>query len=615
MPLCIPKEYFGKIGFEDVFQITDSLEREKKLGEFFDLKTAKDINNRFEKVKLLKKTEIGYDNMIKTIKGLDIEKQIEFKAKLKAELDRKATLLEDMQTSGEVKTQEIMDIENLSKDIYNKKNGLDISDADSKRLMEATNTADEASRLPKDANGNFDPVYAKAKYDLQKTIGEIKEKKPQVFKNGKFVNENLFFGKNSKMARETENMSKMEKIAYFLNENRKYVSSGTFKAIKATWDLSSLFIQGPKIFLTSPKVFYNTFKKAFKTLGGQKAWEAWNVMMLSKGRMAEGIEAGLRMGVEEQLMKGTKSNRFDNFFTASLQKARYDIYENTVNSMEKKFGRKLDVTDANYESLVEKAKQDYKIKNNVTDEVADKKFVKPKKDSQLLKEAAADANKMTGTTNLGKAEVLSPALNESFFAARFGLSDVRMYTDLLDPTMSGIGRARAAKRVGQSMGTMLGTYFLLAQAFPDATETDPTSANFMRFKIGNKWVGIKMPGEWLFKLVAKGIMQRESNKNGVVTNYDSSAYNGKTFGTAAMRTFRSKLAPLPSVITDIATGKDYMGRPATIGREALNLVAPITTSGIIERAWKNISGEEQQSIVEQLVNAGTDVVGITSYEQ
>lgn len=608
MPLCIPKEYFGKTGFEDVFKIKDSLQREKKLGEFFDLKTAKDINNRFEKVKLLKKTEQGYDNMIKTIKGLDVEKRESFIAKLKAETERKAKLLEDMQTSGEVKTSEIMDIENLSKDIYNKKNGLEISDIDSKRLMEATNVAEEASKLPKDKYGNFDPIYAKAKYDLQKTIGEIKAKKPQVMKNGKLVSENKFFGKDSTMARETEGLSNREKLLYLLDQNRKYISSGTFKAMKATYDLSSLAIQGPRIFLTNPKVFFNTFKEAFKTLGGKKAWEAWNVMMLSKGRMAEGIEAGLRMGVEEQLVNNVVSNRFDNFFTASLQKARYDIYENSVNAMEKKFGRKLDITDANYDMLYKQAKDKA--------EELGKKFIKPIKDSQLLKEAASDANKMTGTTNLGKMEVLSPALNETFFAARYGLSDVKMYTDIVNLNMSKTGRVRAVKRLGQSMGAMMGTYFLLAQAFPDSTDTDPTSANFMRFAIGDKWYGIKMPGEWLFKLGAKMVLKREVNKNGKVTNLnEDNVYKGKTRGDVLLRTFRSKLAPIPSVLTDVAVGKDYMGRKATLGREALNLAGPITASGVVERAYETIFNGDDKELSEHFLNAMTDVMGITSYDQ
>lgn len=637
MPLCIPPEYFGKTGFEDIFQIKDSLQREKKLGEFFDLKTAKDINNRFEKVKLLKKTEQGLENMIKTIKGLDVKKREEFLAKLKAETERKAALLEDMQTSGEVKTNEIMDIENLSKDIYNKKNGLDISDADSKRLMEATNIAEQASKLEnilntkKDINKLTDAekkilidnnlLYAKARHDVQKLIGEITTQKRQVLnKNGKLVNENKFFGEDSKMARETANFSKAEKLAYFLEENRKFISSSTFKAMKATWDLSTIGIQGARIFLTHPKIAYNSFKEAFKVLGGKKAWEAWNVLMLSERRFSESIAMGARMSTEEQLIDNVLSNRTDNFFTASLQRARYKIYESSADLMEKKLKRKLDPTDANYESLVEKAKKDYKEKYNIidtatetADEIVDRKYTRPVKDSKLLKEAASDANKITGTTNLGKGEVLSPALNETFFAARYALSDVRMFTDVLDPNISWIGRKRAAKTLGQSMGSMLAGYWALAQAFPDATETDPTAANFMRFRIGDKWYGIKMPGEWLFKLVAKGILQREKNKAGDVTEFDPDAYNGKTFGSTFLRTFRSKLAPIPAVLTDIATGKDYIGRKATPAREILNLAAPITTSGILERAWKSISGDEQRSILEQLINAGTDGLGVTSY--
>jgi hypothetical protein len=180
--------------------------------------------------------------------------------------------------------------------------------------------------------------------------------------------------------------------------------------------------------------------------------------------------------------------------------------------------------------------------------------------------------------------------------------------------MSKTGRIRAAKRVGQSMGAMLGSYFALAQFIPDATDTDPTSANFMRFHIGDKWYGIKMPGEWLFKLVAKGILQRESNKAGVVTKYNDGGFKSKTYGDTFMRTFRSKLAPIPSVVTDLAVGKDYMGRDATIGREALNLAAPITTGGIIERAYKALFEGEDTTLLDETINAATDIVGITSYE-
>lgn len=62
--------------------------------------------------------------------------------------------------------------------------------------------------------------------------------------------------------------------------------------------------------------------------------------------------------MEEQLVNNVVSNRFDNFFTASLQKARYDIYENSVNAMEKKLERKLDITDANYDMLYKQAKDE-----------------------------------------------------------------------------------------------------------------------------------------------------------------------------------------------------------------------------------------------------------------
>lgn len=615
MPLCIPKEYFGKEGFEDIFLIRDSLAREKKLGEFFDLKTAKDINNRFEKIKLLKKSEVGVEKLIKDIKGMNEEKKATFLEKMKIENERKSALLEDLQLSGEIKSKEMMDIEKIANDIYNKKYDLGITPEESKKIMELTNVADETSKLPKQMNGDLSLEAATAKYELLEAIGEIKSKTPQVTsKNGKMVKENLFFGKDSKMARETANMSKMEKVAYFLDQNRKYISSGTFKSMKATWDFSSSTIQGIRIFLTSPKKYVKAQKEAFKVFGGKEYMKAWRINQLSKKYHDQAIESGLRLGTEEQLLKPGKSNRFDDYFTVSIQDARYGIYETSVDSLEKRFERKLDITDSNYEQLVSKAKEDYKIKHGVSNEIAEQKFVKPVRDSKLLKEIAADANKITGTTNLGKLEVLSPALNEGFFAARYGLSDVRMYTDVLDPTISKIGRIRAIKRLGQSMGYMMAGYYALSKAFPDDTETDPTAANFMRFHIGDKWYGIKMPGEWLFKLGAKMVLKREVSKKGKVTKLGEDTFNGKTRGDVLLRTFRSKLAPIPSVLTDLAVGKDYIGRKATLAREALNLAAPISTSGTIERVYRNIFEDEDRTVIEEFLNAMTDIMGVTSYE-
>jgi len=607
MPLCIPKEYFGKDGFEDIFQIKDSLTREKKLAEFFDTKTAKDINNRFEKIKLLKRTEVGTRTLINDIKGLNEKKKLEFLKKLATENERKSALLEDLQASGEIKSKEMMDIEKIADDIYKKKHDLDITPEESKRIMELTNVADEASKIAKTKEGLLSPEAAKAKYDLLEAVGELKAKTRQVVgKDGKLKNENKFFGENSKMARETENMSRIEKTGYFLEQNRKYVSSGTFKAMKATWDFSSATIQGVRIFFVSPRLYLKSQKEAFKAFGGKELYKAFKINMLRQRRYDEGIAVGLRMSTEEQLLKLGKSNRFDDYFTVSLQHPRYQIYQSSADSMEKRLGRKLDYTDSNYDSLVETAR--------IKAEASGKRFVMPKRDSQLLKEAADDANKMTGTTNLGKAEILSPLLNEGFFAARYGLSDIRMFTDLVDPRMSATGRIRAVKRLGQSMGYMMVGYYALAQMYPDSTETDPTAANFMRFHIGDKWYGIKMPGEWLFKLAAKTVLQREKNKKGETTEFDSEAYSGKTTATVAARTLRSKLAPIPAMITDFATGKDYMGRKATLPREAINLAAPITTGNILERVYKDIFEGEDKTLMEHLLNSMTDLGGITSYE-
>lgn len=601
MSICIPKELFDEV--EGIFKIKNSIEREKALNSFFDAETARKLNSRYEKTLSANKVNLAYKRFINDM-TISPERKNEMILNAEKNKLRKEQLIKELEDAGQIKDREIQDIEDFANEIYKKKYNIEVTPEETKKVIELSNIVSETSKLPKLPNGDYDPSYGKAMYDLAEYTNQIKNKNKT----------KKFFGEGGKFQDETTGMNKTQKVIYLLDNAKKYVSSNTFKSMKATLDASYIGIQGSKgILSTSPRTFFESLKESFKVFKNPiEAMKAFRINLLSKRRYNEALEVGTRLiGKEEQFygdvlekVPGVKSlvSRADNAFTIFLQNARYKIYQIRADAMEKTLGRKLDIS------------------NDV--------------DRKILEDIADFSNKMTGTSNLGKAEKYSPLINEVAFAGRYAVSDAKLYTDpvknLIDwaripmNSIENIALKQGKKEIlkmnltqlGINIGAGIGTYYLLSQVFPDNTEQRVNSSNWLRFNIGDKWytspVGSK--GEWLWRLGGKLIAGSEISKDGKVYKYND-GYNSKTRGDAILRTLRSKAAPLPALAIDIFTGKDFTGKEITFLRALSNLTTPISAKDTVESGYEIIVNGETMEIPRWFIDSITNGMGITSYDE
>jgi len=616
MSTCIPKDVIKEVEDSGVFEIKDSLKREEALSKFFSKSEARKLNIRFEKTKLLKDSEAGVKKFIESQTEDGKAKLAELKAKMEKEFERKAKLLKELQDAGEVKDKDILDIEKVANDVFNKKHGLDLTEEQTNTVVSLTNEVSKASKLPKEKNGDYNIKYGQAIGVLDDYTASLKNPR---------LNMSLWkeLGYDYNLTKkELDSIGSIpKKIGYIMSKVYNTSTSPSFKNMKATLDLSVLGIQGMAATTRNPLASMRAIKKSFKLLFSkdpQASWNAIRAKMFSGKNFNTWLRSGLRLIQREEQVQSTTAEklgvfgkfikRADLFFSSYLQVIREGEANRVLRNTEKKLGRSLDITDSNLPELIDKKVKikieklkrkgkfptDEKLKIAEEEKITERVTNSITSDSKLLKEIANHANKISGTTNLGPAERYASVLNKGIFAARFSVSDAKMYTDVLfNFNLSKASRIRAINTLALNWGTLFGSYLALSAIFPEKTDLRPNSANFMRVRGDNNvWSFPKPKGAWIIQVMSKIISGSELSSRGKRTVYGK-GYNSKTRGDVVLRLLRSKASPQVSVATDLLTGSDFLGRKNTPARVITNLTAPIAASNIIERIFSNADMKDQ----------------------
>jgi len=604
MTTCIPKDIIDEVKNSGVFDIKDSLKREQALSRFFTPEYSKLLNSKFEKTKLLKDTEAGFNKFFNSQTKEGQAKLLNTKTKMKNEFNRKAQLLNELQDAGQMKDSEILNIEKAADDIFKEKYGLKLSETQTNEIITLTNEIKKSSKLAKLENGDYDLKYGLDVRALENYTSALKD--PTA--NNGYLRE-IGYQWNKTKGEFTE-LGGRQKISYMMDKMFRIATSPAFKNMKATLDVSWLGIQGIAAFARNPIATTRAVKEAFSQIFAKHPEDAMNLFMAkmySGARYNESIASGLRLaGREEQVIstfpeklgwlgKGVK--RADNSFIAFLQSVRFKEYNRVATNLEKSLGRKLDFTDKNLDNLINKEIEKQVGGKNLSAEQVNKIIEKVNKtfipDSQYLKEAATHANKISGTSNLGIAEKYADGMNSFLFAGRYAVSDIRMYTDVLNFKQSSKAQMRAVETLGINLGALYGSYLALATLFPDRTEIRPNAVNFMKIKGDDytfSYPSIK--GKWVVQLMSKIIVGSEITGSGNKVKYGE-GYKGKTRGDVILRTLRSKLAPTVSTATNLFTGSDYLGKENTPLNVVAGLVAPIAASDAIEKIFSDTPIKDQ----------------------
>jgi hypothetical protein len=204
-------------------------------------------------------------------------------------------------------------------------------------------------------------------------------------------------------------------------------------------------------------------------------------------------------------------------------------------------------------------------------------------------------NVSTGRGNLGALERVAAELNTVFFAPKFVASRFQF---LLGQPIWGAGKFQGTSSARQWVAREYARYiigqavylFLLALGLSALTdkelevESNPTSADFMKLRIGNTrldiWSGLSQTTVLLSRVIS-GEKKTTGGKIVPIRGEDVPFGGDKTPEVIA-RFLRGKLSPAIAIPLDIATGENVIGEPVTVTGQLKQRLVPITYGDIYD---------------------------------
>jgi len=227
--------------------------------------------------------------------------------------------------------------------------------------------------------------------------------------------------------------------------------------------------------------------------------------------------------------------------------------------------------------------------------------------TEEIKAIANYVNVATGRGKIGTSENVGEALTAIFFAPRLVASRFQLLAG--QPLYGGSNRTR--KMIAQEYARFLmGVSVAIALAAmmrdeDDETkpiEMDPRSANFGKVRFGDTFLdplaGLAQVTTFLARVgtgesrtTTKGelIPLRDQYRltdvaPGLGDGYELGkvGYGGRDIPDVVTNFLRSKLAPVPGAILNVATGKNMIGEEATPLNQAVNLVTPMSVGNLVD---------------------------------
>lgn len=187
-------------------------------------------------------------------------------------------------------------------------------------------------------------------------------------------------------------------------------------------------------------------------------------------------------------------------------------------------------------------------------------------------------------------------INDVFFAPKNMAGQIRTWGTILDPrtysSADPVMRNQALRSLFAVAG--MGTAVSMTAKLGGAdVSLDPTSADFLKIKFGNtrfdNFGGYGQLPVAAAKLIWGQSTSTVPNKQGQLTT--SNIYNpgyGKTSAKdVAERYFVNRLAPLPSFIWALATGREYDGQPFEVKKAIFQRTFPIALNDLIQLSMED----------------------------
>lgn len=214
-------------------------------------------------------------------------------------------------------------------------------------------------------------------------------------------------------------------------------------------------------------------------------------------------------------------------------------------------------------------------------------------------------------TGRGSLEQMKPgaltAMNAIFFSPRFQVSRFQVMGDVINPSTTWIARKAMARDLAEFYATGLGIMGM-SKAGGAEVEMDWRSSDFGKIKVGNTRYNYWGAFQPIARLAGQ-IYSGEIKRTGTGKLKDKSQVE------TLINFMRTKLAPVPGRIVDIAIGETFLGEPVEptkefIAKTAYESLVPLFVQDSVE-AWRFQGADAQFSISATLAFTG---IGVQTWE-
>jgi 2'-5' RNA ligase len=344
------------------------------------------------------------------------------------------------------------------------------------------------------------------------------------------------------------------------------------KSLKASVDISAAGRQGLILTVNHPKLAVKAFARQFPSMLSEAKFNQFKRNLDIHPFIDIAEDAGLYLStLANQGNLGSRDEAYmsrlfadEPLFTNSpkLEKGRRILLSPVMGS-ERAYVTYLDSIRMDTFATQAKMINEYNVRKGNTVQSLGKDAYNDLVGDQM-KGLADFINNATGRGGLGKLEDAAPYFNAGFFSIRYLSSRLQLLNPAYYAQLPAPVRSMAIKHMVTYFGALAAALLLLKMAGGDIGYDDPDNPDMFKVSFGDfhydLGAGFVQPVRYLARMV-------------------QTTLNPKTRGTKEIdltkKFIRSKLAPTPGAAINLYTGKDFVGQPTGIGKEALGLATPM----------------------------------------
>lgn len=333
------------------------------------------------------------------------------------------------------------------------------------------------------------------------------------------------------------------------------------RSIMASIDFSAPLRQGLVLTVNNPVIASKAFVEMFRQAASQNRFDRWLEELKETPQYQVMKDSGLYIADTRTAKLSAKEEQFMSNLADKIPLIGKG-FEMKVGSKKVKLGG-LDLiggSERAYVGYLNKLRTDVFAK---TADVFEKEGLSLQNSPKLYKALGDYINSATGRGNLGKWEESSAILNSLFFSPRLIASRINLLTNWANPQWYANTPPKVRQMYALDMAKLVGvgvTLLSLASLGGAEVEEDPRSSDFGKIKVGDTrwdiWGGFQ---QFVRFMAQFSLAQRKNTKTKQIKDLDGTGFNSETRASVFGNMIRSKMAPVPGTLWNLASGKTMVG--------------------------------------------------------